>query len=471
MLMKKTILTKSVSCVTLALCLQACSGDDGADSTAPASSCEAVPVTSGPGGRIVGVSDTDMLATAYADNQLGTPLPGLRDTLFTLNPAGAQPQITGSVEVSNAVTGPVWIFDTNRVGSRAYLIETNPPPATGVTTLAGLRATAGTLLQTINICGGSNPRLVSQVRTVDTPLSVSLRADARWLAVASRGPVRLVLHEIKDGDAIGPAVEVALPASLVMPSNDEVAQAAWSPDGRFLALSVRSTKKLQIFEATSVAGELQLRPSGNPVDIDEGTFGGRWSTDGKFFYLSNVRVLSRPVADIVALLSATPPAQIPGLIAGSLQTVQLFGDPASPATPAPRLIQTLPTPAFPEGIAVSRDGTLVATVNLQTTSFPASSPLFSPSSSITLLSRAPQSGQLTQISNTSFEGILPEGVDFDPDSKHLAVAVFHPTNADRSNGAVDIWKIEKDAGGSSTGLSVVSRTVVPRGAHFVQWLR
>jgi 6-phosphogluconolactonase (cycloisomerase 2 family) len=474
--MNTSIFLSTALALASAALLAACGGDDD-DKVPMALACAAPAVTSGPGGRIVAVADADMLATAYTDDQLGAPVAGAADALVMLDPsgdAGTQPVLTGAVPVTNAVTGPAWVFDVNKAGSRAYVIETNPPPPAGVSTLSALVRVPGTALTVIDICDRAAPREVARVQTANSPTSVSLRPDGRLLAVAARFPTRLVTHTIDAQGQVGPPVDVPLPAEVVPAADNqyqEVTQAVWSPDGRWLAVFLRGTRKLQIYEARASGGsgnDVQLTPSGSAADIDEGSFGGQWSPDGRTLGVINVRALSRPLAELFALLPTLTPQEVQALLEGSVQVVDVFG---ADGQPAPRVVQTLPSPPFPEGLAFSPDGRYLATVNQQTTALPSSLPLFSPLSTVSLYARDGASGQLSLVSNTPFEGILPESVAFDPTSSYLAVAVYHPTDADRSTGAIDLWRLVRDSSDApASGLESLSRAPGPRGLHVLQWL-
>jgi hypothetical protein len=442
-------------------------GGDKRDHAVWAASCQAPKVASGPGGRIVAVGDADMLASAYADNQLGPPVAGAVDTLALFDPsvnAGRHPTLTGRLPVPNAVTGPAWSFDVDAAGARAYVIETNPTPPEGVTTLSQLVAVPGTALTVVDICNRSTPREIERVTTVNSPTSVSLRPDGRTLAVAARFPARLVTHTIDRAGRVSPPQSVPLPEGVMPPPDNpfqEVTQAVWSPDGRWLAVFVRGTRKLQLYAAIGSGNALRLVPAGAPADIDEGTFGGRWSPDSRTLAVINVRALSRSLEELFAILPTLLPQDVPSFIAGSVQMVEAFD---AHGRPAPRVVQTLPGPAFPEGVAFSRDGRHVATINQQTTALTPGTPLYSPLSTISLYARDAAAGTLKLIANTPFEGTLPESVDFDPTGAYLAVAVFHPGAADTDTGALDVWRL------TGSGLERLSRATAPRGLHVLRWL-
>jgi hypothetical protein len=282
---------------------------------------------------------------------------------------------------------------------------------------------------------------------------VALSQDERWLAVTHRdsptSPAGLVMHEITDA-VVGDANTVSLPADLVAGS-DEVTYAGWSPDGTTLAIAVRDSRQLGFFQWT---GD-ELLQVGNLVPIDEGTFGGVWSPDSRFFYTNNVRGASRPELP-------SDPAEL----ISTLQTVQVA--PVDDPQPAHSVIQTTPTTIFTEGVAASPDGRLFAAVSMQTTALPTSNALFNPTSVVSLYTRDQETGMLTKVGDYPFEGILPEGVDFDPTSTRLAVATYQNAT-DRTVGSVDLWKVTTDAAGA-TSLTVDARLPAPRGVHHVEWI-
>jgi hypothetical protein len=434
----------------------------------------------GSDGRILAVADADMVATAYTDGVLGEPQPGVVDSLTVIEPAASGlAEIVTTLDAPNAVTGPVWVFDTSPDHRYAYVIETTQPNDAGLTRFSELYLRPGNTLTTIDLCTPDGPTVIASVDTALGPTTVSASPDGQWLAVAHRADIRLVagvdpasvdvndlapgqfetgaqaglvLHAIADGE-VRAATPVQLPAEL-LGSTDEVTYAGWSPEGQTLAVAVRSTRKLGFFRIDPTG---TLAPWGNLVDIDEGTFGGTWSPDGRHFYVNNIRGAARPASQA--------PTDFADYL-GSLQTVRL-ADPAAPEL-VHKVVQTEPTPIFPEGVAVSPDGTLVATVNMQTSALPVTNPLHSPQSTISLWTRDPATGQLTKASDTPFRGILPEGTDFDPTSSRLAVAVYHDAD-DRSIGYVDLWSVQRDANGFPT-LVADQRLETSRGTHHLMWI-
>lgn len=454
---------RTVAVLLTLLVVSACGGAD--DDTQNAN-CAAVAAGDGPGGRLLVASDADLLATAVIDNQLGPPVAGTSDSLSLIDPRRPA-TIVASSAVPNSVTGPVWILAASPDGSRVYVVETNRRPQ-GATTRAELLASPSDRLTVVNVCGGRVAAMAS-IATASSPTTVSMRPDGSALAVSARAPARLVVHPVdRDGVPSAP-LDVALPAAALpdpgaAPSDQEISYAGWSPDGQVLAVAIRATRKLVFLRAEGRGAALRFQPLGDPVEVDEGTFGGAWSPDGRYFYANNVRLLARPINELINGPGAgLTPEELFELAAGSLQVIQLDG----PANAGPQVIQTELTPVFPEGMNISPDGRFVATVNILASPFPVESPLYSPYGSVSMWSRDPASGRLSRLGDTPFEGILPEGAAFSPDSRYFAVASFHAGGTDRERGAVDIWRITDEAGAP---LALHGRVLTPRGAHAVTWL-
>jgi hypothetical protein len=100
-----------------------------------------------------------------------------------------------------------------------------------------------------------------------------------------------------------------------------------------------------------------------------------------------------------------------------------------------------------EGFSISRDGRLVASINMERTYLPEIAPLTFWKGrrlySVSLLSINPSTGALLEIDRVSAAGILPEDVIFDEQGQNLAVAVFHRRKGDgRRKGFVDFYSIE-----------------------------
>lgn len=119
----------------------------------------------------------------------------------------------------------------------------------------------------------------------------------------------------------------------------------------------------------------------------------------------------------------------------------------------------------PEGFALSPDDTLLVTVNLRRTYLPdfLSAWRGKPYSSLSLVQLDPLTGQLTEVDEYGFEGLLPEQVTFDATGDSLAVVIFHDREPSPKTGAVEFWNVMR---GNLPRLERTGHKLdVVRGAH------
>jgi Tol biopolymer transport system component len=131
------------------------------------------------------------------------------------------------------------------------------------------------------------------------PMDPTWSPDGRWLAFSMRGDIWKVPAE--GGTAIaltkGPAYHF---------------EPAWSPDGRFVALTVDINRNLEIGIVPAGGGELRIVASHPQVDIAPA-----WSADGKGLYFSSARSGSFAIYYVALDSGAVTP--VPGLQGAQLQ--------------------------------------------------------------------------------------------------------------------------------------------------------
>lgn len=125
----------------------------------------------------------------------------------------------------------------------------------------------------------------------------------------------------------------------------------------------------------------------------------------------------------------------------------------------------------PEGFAIAPDDSLIATVNMRRTYLPSYIPAWrgKAHSSLSLVKFDSQSGQLTNVDEYGFEGLLPEQVTFDAEGKSLAVVIFNYREPSPTKGAVEFWNV---ISGDKPRLERTgSKIDVVRGAHDIVLVR
>jgi hypothetical protein len=118
------------------------------------------------GRYLLALSDADMVATAYIDNQLGEATPGVRDTLsvlplpknFFTQGLGSRENQVGQVNVSNCICGVADAMSVSKDGRMVYVVEKKTPPANSNPRYDQLPS--GNSLRAISLADPTQPRVV-----------------------------------------------------------------------------------------------------------------------------------------------------------------------------------------------------------------------------------------------------------------------------------------------------------------------
>lgn len=222
---------------------------------------------------------------------------------------------------------------------------------------------------------------------------------------------------------------------------------AWHPSGRFLAVNLNTRNQVLFLSLRSDGEKFLPAPWGEPVKVGRDPFVGRFAPDGRHYITSD---WGRNFdADTLAGRLPEAPSQ--------LSVVRL----AAPDATAPRhrLVHSARSDQSAEGLAISGDGRLVATVNMRGTPFPEQSPRFQRRASVSLFRFDAAAGRLRKIADTQFTGVLPEGGTFDPSGKYFLASVFEYRNT--RGGGIEVFRVEKD------GLEHLGRIAMPHGLHHI----
>ncbi|MEM9054394.1 MAG: hypothetical protein AAGB16_03630, partial [Pseudomonadota bacterium] len=155
----------------------------------------------------------------------------------------------------------------------------------------------------------------------------------------------------------------------------------------------------------------------------------KWTPDGTFLIVTDVNSYDSSIAMLVQR-------------GGQVFTI------APPTLEAPaQVIDQQRVGRFAEGVEVSDDGTLIASIAMERTYLPQLAPLavwpHRRRYSLMLLSLDPETGDLEKLDEIRAAGVLPEDVIFDETGRNLAVATFHRRKGpDRQRGFIDFFSIE-----------------------------
>lgn len=386
--------------------------------------------------RMVVISDGDHAASTYVDGRLAPAGAGFRDLLTTVSVTDGAVS-TAQLEVPNSVTAAPEVLALAPGGDVAFVAERLTARRAGDTMASELAP--GTLLTAIDVSDLAAPQVITAAQVAASPESIAVSPDGTRVAVAANPPGGAVVQVLAwSGGAFGAPVQTA-----VATAGDIVTNVQWRPDGQLLAVNVDNRDQVAFF---SVDEDGVLTDRGAPVATGVDPFVGRFTPDGRFYLTANWgRDLSTTVA-----ADRLPDDR------STLSVIEVDDAPAA----AHRVVHEAQTDVSSEGLAISPDGTLVATVNMRGTVFPPDSPKFDEHASVSLL-RLADDGALTKIGDHPLIAVLPEGGSFDTTGRYF-VATSYEGRGDEGGSGLQIYGVDAD-----DGLTPLQRIDLPHGAHHV----
>jgi len=412
------------------------------------------------GTALVALSDADMVASAYVNGQLG-PREG-RDALTVIAlGAHARDLKASPVEVSNSVAGPPVAVAVSPGGQFAVVVETfTPRPDDNREhTFGDLRQ--GSVLTVVDISDRSAPRVVQRLAGPQRPDAVSFNARGDLVAISvhpqgdgSRAP--LALYDFRTGRLSNPRT----PAIPGWQAGDRLIHAEFHPRENLLALVNETRAELSFVEVNTGSTGAELKAHGNKVQVEKSPYMARFTPDGRHVIVNGLYWGS----DVQGQWNEAP--------LGSVVSVRLDAE-VQGQQRRHALISRAQTGVSPEGLAISPDGTMVVTTNLERSFLPYDDPRITWYSSLTLVKLDPTSGQLNRVGDFAYDGILPEAAAFDASSRYLAVVTYDHFNDRRQGGSVDFWRIQRDPLDTARLSLVKTEHSVPvaRGAHSMVLVR
>ncbi|MBB3407352.1 6-phosphogluconolactonase (cycloisomerase 2 family) [Rhizobium sp. BK316] len=409
-------------------------------------------------GRVAVISDGDYIARTYADSALPPEEAGHADMLTVLSIADGR--VTKSaISVSNSVTAAPEILELTPDGRNAFVTERLGQRPDGARTARDLPA--GNRVFAIDLSDAANPRLADTAEIGINPESLAVSPDGRTIAIVSNTSEASLLQIVEFSDGrFGDVAKFDL-AALGIEGSAEGARSGvtatnvqWHPSGRYLAVNINTQDRIAFFEFRNAEAGPSVQPWGNTVSVGRDPFVGRFTQDGRHYLTSN---WGRNFA------ATSLDGRIPK--ASSTMTVIRLAGPETANARHERL-GTIETGVSAEGMAVSPDGRMVATINMQGTSFPEGSPRHQREASVSLLTFDPRTGTLTKVGDFAFEGVLPEGATFDLSGDHLLTTVFegHPGAGPDAGAGIEVFRVVK---GDMPALERIGRVALPHGVHHV----
>ena len=380
------------------------------------------------GRSLLVASDADMVATAYADAKLDR-VPGIVDTLSVIPlPLAAETPQVAAIPVSNSVMSWPQVIAVAPDGQRAYIVEVRSPPPEGIQALDNIDAMpAGQTLTVIDIADPAQPRRLEEIAVGHNPEHISISPDGRFLAINLEEPGRelLIIQLLADG-RLGQRTYLAITEG---PEDEPGNRAAvWHPSGQFLAMTQGSDRDVA-FYAIQVNGDgaIELQPYGEPLRVGNHLSNGRFTADGQFFLVPDLKWNTQFLRMLNFLLNP----------AGEMIAIR-FDETGQQH----EVVSKTTVGVSPEGFDLSPDNRLIATVNMRRTYLAALPPAWrgKSHSSLSLVQFDPTTGQLATLGEYGFAGLLPEQAVFDA-SGTAAVVIYNYREPQPHTGAVEFWQV------------------------------
>jgi DNA-binding beta-propeller fold protein YncE len=404
-------------------------------------------------GRYLAVlSDADMVASAYLDNNLGPKSPSMRDELTLIPLAnGLQGLKPIRLPVSNAVTAWPSILAISSNGRFAYVAEVDRPPASGDTQRSQLQP--GPNVNVIDLSNPASPRIVQTVQVQGRTQAAALSADGKLLAVSlsRNNNEHIYIYRIQSNG------QLSQPSILKFPGVDEAPlHIEFSPQGNFLAAIFAGRNEARFARYQVTGNSVRLEPWGEPLITGKFPCVGHWTSDGRHLIVTNLNWFGGTADRYVGTGNST------------LAVIAFNAQPNREGKITHTIVSTASVGASAEEFAISPDGRRVVSLNMHNSFLPPNDPRLTYYSSLTLLDCDRQTGELTPRGTYLFESILPEGITFDASGKFLAVANFAHFNPQRSveETTVDFWRVVDGIEPKLVQLDV--KVPVMRGAHVVK---
>lgn len=411
------------------------------------------------GQYLVVASDGDFFASSYVDGQIPGDDPRYQDAL-TLIPLPFTGEMI-SLNVSNSVLTPPKIMALSPDGKAAFVVESAAQRPAGATTRADIPP--GRLLTMVDLTNPRQPQIVAQKILENAPEAIDVHPEGNWLAIVtnpaadSDQPETLQLVPVS-GTTLGEPLSFLLD-TLGIPNTAGVSDASyveWHPSGRYLAINLYRQNRVIFLKFTTDAGEVGVEQWGNPVTVDPDPFSGRFTPDGNYYLTANWQ--RNFEADSLETRLPSQPSTV------SVIRLQTSDAQCAEDNCVHQVTATVESDLSSEGIAISPDGTLVATANMRNTALLPNSPRFTREATVSLFRLDVATGQLQKTGDFPFEGVLPEGITFDATGDHVIVATFEYLNSPQPTGGLEIWQVNREP---QLELEYKGQINVPHGAHQV----
>jgi hypothetical protein len=388
---------------------------------------------------LVVISDADMSASALVDGKLLRDITS-RDQLTTIKfPIERGSKGLGTALVSNSALASSKTLAVPANGGLAFVLENRIRPEDAVAEYKdpSKEFPAGEKLFVVDITNLAAPKAKFGFPVGRKPTAIDVNKNELILSTTDTGKELVFIEAGPDGK---PARFLNLPAAI--DTANKITDLSWHPSGDFIAFTLDNSNEVGLYKVIREAGKLKnVELVGKPVKVGADPTFGRFSTDGKhYFVLDSKAARGKAAAD------------------GEILIVDFSMDGAIEH----KVVGQVPAGTNTGAFAISPDGTLLVTVNAGKSGAPWTEAGAGAGASLTLYKVA-ATGVPTKVADYPFEGIFPQSVAFDKDGSNIAVAVYEYLEYGNGNGGVEFWSVTK---GDSPALKKQGAKIsVGKGAH------
>ncbi len=389
---------------------------------------------------IVALSDADMVASSHVDGKLMNEV-GSRDLMTTIAlPLNDRTQVIGTAVVSNTSVTLTKNMAISSDGRLAFVIENRTSIPDSIKRLKNLNdLPAGAKMYVVDLGNPKNPTVKFGAPIGKLPTAIDILQN-QLIIVGSETDKEIQLVEV---DGTGRPTRL-LNTPLKM-QGVTISDVAWHPEGEFISVTLEESKSLMLFKARrSPQGKIiAFDPFGKPLAVGAKPTSGKFTPDGNFFIITDLK---------------------DGSAAGEIIVVQYnLTDP----NVEHKIVSQAAVGVSPEGFDISADGSMVVTANMNKSYYPWESAELTHKSSISLLNLG-KDGKIAKVADYDFEGIRPESIIFDKTGDHVAVSVYEYFNYGIRHGGIEFFKVNKGATPSLTKSDV--KVNVARGCHALKMI-
>lgn len=385
---------------------------------------------------LVVISDADMTASAYIDGKLNK-MRGAKDIL-SIMALEEKDTIIYQLEVSNSVTNWTKSLALTKDGNYAFVAETRGGLPDSVQQVSNIFE-ALPPARKLTVIDIKTKTVISHIDAGTIPLVAQLNTTETILVTCVTDIGAEIVFIDWKAPKFGRKQSVAMP--LKEGEIGRVTDITWHPSGHYLALTLEELGQIVFLAFKNDNGNYSIEKIGEAITINGLVGAGQFTSDGKDYIVPNLKNW----VDDGELVSIRPDFK--------------EGEHA--------ITSIVQVGRAPEGFAISPNNDFVVVANMKGSHFPREHPLFTATSSLSLLSLDHTAGKLKMLEQYPFEGILPENIVFDQDGDTIALVVYEYHGKD--HGGVEFWELETDP--MPVLMHLPNRIQVAKGAHALEVLK